>query len=34
MADMIKIEEYELCAEIKKVLEKKTRKLRKKKEVL
>lgn len=31
MEDMIKIEEYELCAEIKKVLEKKTRKPRKKK---
>ena len=34
MEDMIKIEEYELCAEIKKVLDKKTRKPRKKKEVL
>ena len=34
MEDMIKAEEYELCAEIKKVLEKKARKPRKKKKVL
>lgn len=34
MDDMIKAEEYELCAEIKKILDKKARKPRKKKEVL
>jgi hypothetical protein len=34
MDDLIKMEEYELCGEIKKILDKKPRKSRKKKEVL
>ena len=33
MDDLIKMEEYELCAEVKKILDKKPRKPRKKKEV-